>query len=746
MKMVILLLPWTAALALLLMPGDFRVPIAGWSALAAGSLWLLGGWRPLQPWLAPVRPVLGLMAVIAAGWQIAQTAHSRFDPWPLEPDTVYQVEGEVVGLPDQDWLGRRLRLRVDCVSQVEEQCDLYQRRHPFWPVLVDVSAAANKWPQPPLPGQRWRFSTHVAPTVNRDPFDSFDLARWLKASHVVARFRLKSTDTALRLDEQTTPLQMARLRLREAVAAFQEQVGAEAGLSGLPVVLALITGDRALMTQDHWRIFNNTGTTHLIAISGSHIMLVTAFVVAIFHFFLRRWLWLTQRVPALNMALLLGWGVALIYGGIAGLDFPVQRALIMLTLVVLFKWWGRAQPLWLAWNIAFCLVVVWDPMAVFSLGFWLSFIAVYWILWVSGGSVQRAGPVVLWVRVQWGIFIGLAPVLLWQLQNLSLVSGPTNAFAIPLVGLVLTPLSLLWALCWGMFGDSANLLLWPAKWLAELTIWLLQWWADTPFSVLTTSPRDMVAMLLALLGVIWLCTAGIPGRWLAPLLLLPLLLPQPPDTGLQIMTGPAAPRILLDNGDEMLFVTPSEWPRLDSRWQQNWLRYQGMAPPGQDVHIQQAAAFWQAPHWALSRMGTHLTWFGSRRVHSQSFADLCEQQSDAADPLRWQIVQRNPRSGRCILMLEWQGQHLLLMDTLSLKEQETLLQALQQTPPDYVLMHPAGQGRWLPALLHFWQQEKVQIMLTQPPDAQWWQPFAALDWVPWILADSGPVKVEPATP
>src|SRR5690606_20877875 len=144
------------------------------------------------------------------------------------------------------------------------------------------------------------------------------------------------------------------------------------------------------------------------------------------------------------------------------------------------------------------------------------------------------------------------------------------AFAIPLIGLVLTPLSLLWALCWGMLGDSANLLLWPAKWLAEVAIWFLQWCADTPFSVLTTTPHGAGAMLLALLGVVWLCTAGIPGRVLAPLLVLPLLLPGPPLIGLQMMTGTAAPRILIDSGDDMLFITQSEWPRLGSRWQQNW--------------------------------------------------------------------------------------------------------------------------------------------------------------------------------
>lgn len=747
MNSVFLLLPWTVVLVLLLEPATRLTGGSLWSVIAGFLLWLAAGWRPLRGWLNPLRPWLALGAILLGGWQLAQLAQARFAPWALSFDRVYMVEGTIDGLPEQDRFGTRLRLKVDCVSAVETTCDLYQRRHPFWPLLVDVTAGSNKWPQPPLPGQRWRFFTHVAPSHQQDPFDSFNLARWLKSSHVVARFKLKSSDTALQLDESTAPLQMARLKLRQAVQGFQEQAGAQSGLSGLPVVLALITGDRALMTQEHWRIFNNTGTTHLVAISGSHIMLVTAVVVGLFHLLLRRWLWLTQRVPSLTVAMLLGWLVAIAYGGIAGLGFPVQRALIMLSMVVLFKGWGRAQPLWLAWNLAFFLVVLWDPMAVFSIGFWLSFIAVYWILWVSGGSVLKTSKWLLWARVQWGIFLGLAPVLLWQLQNLSLVSGGTNAFAIPLIGLVLTPLSLLWALLWSMLGDSANVLLWPAKWLAEGAIWLLQWCADTPVSVLTTTPHSAGAMLLALLGVVWLCTAGIPARWLAPLLLLPLVLPAPSQPGMRVMTGATSPRVLIDSGHSLQLVSASEWPRLDTRWQQNWLRYLGIAPPGPDVPVHGAAEFWNAPHWVLTTLELDSNWLGIRRVAAQAFVDLCSGSGEATTSLRWQVLQRHGKSGRCTLLLQWQNARLLLLDAPGLKDQQALLEHLrQQSPLTHVLLHPRQQDRWLPALLQFWRQKKVQLLLTQSPDEHWREPFDSAGLTVQVLAESGPVFLAPAHP
>lgn len=744
MNAVIVLLPWTAVLVLLLeLPGLGTAGLL--TGLLAAVIWGLSHVGALRIWLSPVALPAGWLALVLTGWQVASWAQARFDPWPLQPGETWTLEGRIDGLPEQDRFGVKLRVRLDCASRTEGRCDQYRQRHPFWPVLVEIRGPHAKWPQPPLPGQRWRFVTQPQPEAAQDPLDTFNLARWLRANHVVARFRLGRQDNALQLEEETAPLQMARLALRQAVAAYQDRTDSGPGLSGLPVVLALITGDRALMTPEHWRIFNNTGTTHLIAISGSHIMLVTAVVILLLHALIRRWLWLTRWMPGLNLSLLLGWLVALGYGGLAGLEFPVQRALIMLTIVVLFKAWGRAQPLWLAWNMAFCLVLLWDPMAAFSLGFWLSFLAVYWILWVSAGTAQRPDKWALWLRVQWGIFAGLAPVLLWQLQSLSLVSAGTNVFAIPLIGMVLTPLALLWALCWSLLGDLATPLLWLANRLAELSIWLLQWCADTPVSLFTTTPHPASAMLLALLGVIWLGTAGLPGRWLAPVLLLPLLLPARLPDAVTVRADAAAPRLLVNTRSTLLHVGQSEWPRLDNRWLQNWLRFQGVAVPGPDVQISNGAAGWQAHQWTLTLYQLDENWLGVRRVIRQSFDDLCDQDSGTREQLHWQVMQRNTRGTQCTVLLERQGQRWLLLSPHSLKDQAELLHRLQQLPaaPHWVLSHHRQQDRWLPALLRHWQQQGTRLLSTGPLTDGAMAAMAAAGLTPRILPESQRFELVP---
>lgn len=739
----ILLLPWTLVVALLVV-GPAVIPALNLVVLAACAglvATVVPRWRnPLRLY----RPVLAGILAMSLGWQLAALASDRFNPLALDAAR-YTVQGRIAGLPEADRFGVRLRLRLTCLSVTADACLIRQDETAVWPLLVDVTVPHRFLPTPPLPGQLWQFEARPALQGEADPFNTFNLARWLKANHVIARFRVTDGDAATRVDADTAPVQMVRLALRNAIAAYEEAHPSRARLSGLPVVLALVTGDRSLMTREHWHVFNNTGTTHLIAISGSHIMLVTGVVVWLLNLLLKQWVWLTLRVPSLQVALVSGWLVAMGYGAVAGLEFPVQRALIMLTMLVLFKVWGRAQPLWLAWNTAFCLVILWDPMAVYSLGFWLSFIAVYWIIWMAGGAVLPLGKARLWARVQFGIFLGLAPVLLWQLQNLSLVSGGTNLFAIPLVGLVLTPLSLLWALGWGLFGDAVNLLLIPIRWLTEITILLLQWFADAPYSVFSTTPHDALAMLLALLGVAWLCTAGLPGRWLAPLLCLPLLVPAPAQPGIQLLRGTAAPRIVVETGEHILLVTQAEWPAVAPRWQQNLLRFRGVGV-SPDLTVSRAAEYWQATGWTLTTLHLQSGLLG-RDVVQQNFTDLCRGSGQGGGGLAWQVLFRNPKGTQCAVVLEWQAQRILLMTPLPLQSQQLLLEALQQLPTiQQVVLHPRKQDRLLPGLLQFWQREGTELILTELPASQWREPLDARAVKLRVLAEAGPLRLAPASP
>ena len=174
------------------------------------------------------------------------------------------------------------------------------------------------------------------------------------------------------------------------------------------------------------------------------------------------------------------------------------------------------------------IVVLLDPWAVLSPGFWLSFGAVALILYVSANRIGRPHWLVEYGRVQWAMMIGLIPALLAMFQQISLVSPLANAFAIPLVEFVVVPITLIGALL-------------PIDWILHLAHFsmkccmiALDWLNQLPDAVWTQHAPPAWTIVLGMLGVLWcLLPRGFPSRWLGLLMTLPmfLILPIPPPQG-----------------------------------------------------------------------------------------------------------------------------------------------------------------------------------------------------------------------
>jgi competence protein ComEC len=147
------------------------------------------------------------------------------------------------------------------------------------------------------------------------------------------------------------------------------------------------------------------------------------------------------------------------------------------------------------------------------------------ILYVTAYRLEPSHWLVEYGKVQWAMTIGLIPLLLGLFQQVSLVSPIANAFAIPLVSLVVVPLALLGAvLPWGIP-------LWLAHNVMGWTMSLLEWLDGLPQAVWTQHAPPAWSIAAGMLGVLWILSPrGFPARWLGLVLLLPMFLntPQPP--------------------------------------------------------------------------------------------------------------------------------------------------------------------------------------------------------------------------
>jgi competence protein ComEC len=307
-------------------------------------------------------------------------------------------------------------------------------------------------------------------------------------------------------------------KIRERVRDRFKQALGETPASG--ILAALAVGDQRAISAEEWRLFNRTGVTHLMSISGLHVTMVSGLFAWLAGWSWRRSSFLMQRLPARKAAALAAIGGALGYALLAGFAVPAQRTFWMVTVVALALWAGRVAAPARTLALALAVVLVFDPWAVLSPGFWLSFGAVALIFFVATGE---RSVVEQWLRVQWAITLGLAPAALFLFAQVSIVGPLANAVAIPLVSAVVTPLALLAAVIpW-------NALLELAAWLLQWLLQFLEWCAALPAAVWQQHTPPLWSVLLALAGVAWLLAPrGLPWRATGFALMLPAVALPPP--------------------------------------------------------------------------------------------------------------------------------------------------------------------------------------------------------------------------
>ena len=510
------------------LPGRLTLAALALAAVASAALALrarLQGETTGQRFAAAALLTASCAAGFAyAGWR----AHERLDVAlaPADEGRDVEIVGVVAGLPAAMERGLRFEFAVEEVATAGVS------------VPPRLSLAWYAADAVVVPGERWAFTARLRRPHGTFNPGGFDLEGWLFERNLRAGGYVREQNAPRRLAPMVwsfdSAIDRARADLRAKLRARLD--GERFG----GVLVALVLGDQRAIAEPDWILFNRTGISHLVSISGLHITMISGLMALLVGGLWRRSSRTLALGPAQTAAAVAAVIVALGYCLLAGWGVPAQRTFFMLFTVAAAAWLRVGTRPLSTLALAVAAVCLLDPWAVIAPGFWLSFGAVAAIMFtVAGrpGALDRGWRARLReaARVQVAVTLALLPLTAALFQQISLVSIAANAVAIPVVSLLVTPLALIAGL-FVVLPDPLAALAGPCLAIAHtllvalhafVSALALPSWASLP---LAAPPWWTLALALA--GVAWLLAPpGWPLRWAGAVWLLPMLLWPPARPG-----------------------------------------------------------------------------------------------------------------------------------------------------------------------------------------------------------------------
>jgi competence protein ComEC len=313
------------------------------------------------------------------------------------------------------------------------------------------------------------------------------------------------------------------LKLQDSLWHKYENICPSCKHKGL--VAALLFGMSDKIDPEIWPLFQNTGTSHLFAISGLHVG-----IVGMMFFYMARLLWSanvknTAYIASPYISSLAALLAALFYCAISGFGVPALRCVIMLGFFLVLK---LCQTRIIAWKVLLltsCVIGLFWPPLFWSKGFLLSFFAVLILIFSSYTKMNKSTLYNKYLHAQLMITIGLLPFIVLFWHKIVLASMPTNILAIPLFSIIIVPLSFILMILLP-FHDIAALL---AKFIDSCLAFLLNQLyviSHLKYNIIKISDLNNFEYSLIFLGaILLLMPAGMPGRLLGWVFWLPMLLP-----------------------------------------------------------------------------------------------------------------------------------------------------------------------------------------------------------------------------
>lgn len=301
---------------------------------------------------------------------------------------------------------------------------------------------------------------------------------------------------ALTVDVTDTRISAAVV-LENLRAGLGETIEALFAADTAPVVRGMLLGDKYGIDEMTYTAFRDSGMAHVLAVSGLHAGILIAAVYGLLS------LLRLGRTPKLVVSLVF----IVVYACVAGLTPSILRASIMAVVLLVSRYMGRQTDTLSNLSLAFILSLILNPLDLFTVGFQLSFGAVFGILSL-GWQLQRV--LVKWlpaklggaVAVSVGATAGTLPVTAAAMGRVSLLGLVSNIVVLPLASLAIV-LSFITVALGLLIGQAAQYVGFVVDAVIRLMLGIIRALGALPFAAMdvATPPWYMVLVCYGLLFV-----------------------------------------------------------------------------------------------------------------------------------------------------------------------------------------------------------------------------------------------------
>ncbi len=258
----------------------------------------------------------------------------------------------------------------------------------------------------------------------------------------------------------------------------------------------LLLGVKQALGEDIETDFRETGIIHIVVLSGYNVMLVVAFFIYFFSFFLSP----RKRVVGGIIAITL-------FALLVGLSATVVRASIMASLLLFAQGFGQQYNVMRALFFAGAVMLLFNPyLLLYDIGFQLSFVATLGLLMITphfetsyilgGRTVMLSDFFFATLATQ----IAVLPLLLFHIGEVSLVAVVVNVLVLPVV-----PVAMLLTFITGMVGFVSVTLSSMVSFLAYVSLsyilYIAHFFAQLPFATVTIPEFSVLALFVSYAGI-----------------------------------------------------------------------------------------------------------------------------------------------------------------------------------------------------------------------------------------------------